>query len=372
MRDKPSRREFVAGAAALAAGARFFPTGGKDTRRTLIDPCNQIPLAGAKLNIVNQDSGVKSALRTAEDGSWDLGPLIAAVTNSAGERIRIRVRPLTIGGYDYAGIDYRALLKPGAENNSEVGRLALVPLSGAGRALGIVDEEFEAAWPALLRDALFAAENTPGAVPKGAARGAIRRFERKRFGLRPGLSLSAVEAEFAGGIITGGALSDLTAGGMRISGTTEIPAAGEPFFEADLPAGTITLIKRTSYPKPVVRLRFSERNPHEIVAALIVLDDATLDSFFRAGEGSEEEIAYARHIVQRCLAEALGYRPTARLPNRTLLDANFDPPGGVVRTGIRQEDVLLARVLYGAHWLRSGSRWAAHAKQVIMTDPAFA
>jgi hypothetical protein len=358
MKDNPSRREFVASAAALAAGTRFPSFGRKGSRRTLFDPCNLIPLPGIKMSIRNLDSGKGYSLRTGADGSWDLGPLIAAVTNPAGERIRIRIAPQQIDGFEYAGLDYRALLKPKVEENAKVGNLGLVPLSGAGRALGIVDKEFEAAWPGMLRDALFAAENTPEAIPKGAIHGAVRRFERKKIRLRLGLSLNAVEMEFVREIIEGG-LSELTADTLKISSTDDLPTIDEPFFETDLPVGTIAVIKRTSYPKPVVRLRFSGKNPHEVVAALIVLDDMTLDSYYRGGEGSEEDIAYASYIVQRNLAGALDYSPTARLPNRTLLDANFDPPDGVFRTGIRQEDVLFARVLYGATWLKSGSRWAS-------------
>ncbi|HUX07338.1 MAG TPA: hypothetical protein VMX35_08500 [Acidobacteriota bacterium] len=371
MTHSPTRREFLASAAAVAVTSRTLPAGRKDPRRTLIDPCNLTPLPGVRLRIRNLDSKKSYSLRTDSDGTWDMGLLIADVADPAGERFRIRIKPQNIGGYDYAGLDYRAVLKPGIEANARIGRLALIPLAGAGRDLGIDDAAFETAWPEMLRDVLFTRENTPDSIPKGAARGAVTRFERKKIILRLGASLDTAEADFVRDIVENNALRDLTAGEMRLSLVVDLPTSDEPFYADELPPGTITVVKRDNYPKPVVSLRFSKKNPHEIVAAGIVLDDMTLNSFYRGGAGSEEEIAYARHIVQRCLAEALGYRPTARLPNRTLLDANFDPPGGVRRTGIRPEDILLARVLYGALWLAPGSRWSPGGKLAIMTDYQF-
>ncbi len=371
MNRGPSRRDFIVSTAAVAAASPLLLADRKDPRRTLIDPCNLIPLPGVRLKIRNLDTNINYTMRTDAEGMWDLGRIIADVSDTAGERIRIRIKAQNIGGYDYAGLDYRAVLEPSIEANAKIGHLALIPVSGAGRDLGIEDASFEAAWPEMLRDALFARENTPESIPKGAARGAVTRFERKKITLRFGASLDTAEAEFARDIVENNALRDLTAGERRLSLVEDVPTSEEPFYVDELPPGTITVVKRVSYPKPVVTLRFSKKNPHEIVAAQIVLDDMTLNSFYRGGAGSEEEIAYARHIIQRCLAEALGYRPTARLPNRTLLDANFDPPGGVRRTGIRPEDILLARVLYGTRWLAPGSRWSLGNGQAILTDPQF-
>ena len=67
----------------------------------------------------------------------------------------------------------------------------------------------------------------------------------------------------------------------------------------------------------------------------------------------------ARHLVQRALAEAIGYRPAMALPNRTLMDANFMPETGIRRHGIRPEDELLAQVLYGSGWLEPGARFSS-------------
>ena len=154
---------------------------------------------------------------------------------------------------------------------------------------------------------------------------------------------------------------------MRLSGVDELPPSQEPIFEEELPVGTLTVIKQATYPRPAVRLRYSEVNPHEIAAALIILDDLTLVQLFRDGLGSEEELRLSRHMVQRCLAEALGYRPSMRLRNRTLLDANFDPPARTQRQGIRPEDILLSRVLYGARCLIPGSRWSIESEEIILT-----
>ena len=371
MNRGPSRRDFIVSTSALAAASPLLHASRKDPKRTLIDPCNLIPLPGVRLKIRNLNSKKNYSMRTDAEGTWDLGRIIADVSDTAGERIRIRIKAQNISSYDYAGLDYRAMLEPSAEANAKIGHLALIPLSGAGRDLGIDDAAFEAAWPEMLRDVLFARENTPDSIPRGAARGAVTRFERKKIALRLGASLEVAEAEFAHDIVENNALRDLTAGEMRLSLVVDLPTSEEPFYADELPPGTITVVKRDSYPRPVVSLRFSKKNPHEIVAANIVLDDMTLNSFYRGGAGSEEEIAYARHIVQRCLAEALGYRPTSRLPNRTLLDANFDPPGGIRRTGIRPEDIVLARVLYGARWLAPGSRLSSSFGQVILTDPQF-
>jgi len=371
MNRGPSRRDFIVSTSALAAASPLLHASRKDPKRTLIDPCNLIPLPGVRLKIRNLNSKKNYSMRTDAEGTWDLGRIIADVSDTAGERIRIRIKAQNISSYDYAGLDYRAMLEPSAEANAKIGHLALIPLSGAGRDLGIEDAAFETAWPGMLRDTLFARENTPESIPKGTARGAVTRFERNKITLRFGASLDTAEVEFVRDIVENNALRDLTAGEMRLSLVEDVPTSEEPFYVDELPPGTITIVKRDSYPKPVVSLRFSKKNPHEIVAAQIVLDDMTLNSFYRGGAGSEEEIAHARHIVQRCLAEALGYRPTARLPNRTLLDTNFDPPGGVRRTGIRPEDILLARVLYGARWLAPGSRLSPSVEQAILTDPQF-
>lgn len=371
MRRGLDRRTFIASASALALASRFAAAGKLSTRRVLLDPCNLIPLPRVRLKITASGDGTKYRFRTGDDGSWDIASLIDGISNSEGEEFRVRIRPRKIGGYNYAGLDHRMLLRPGIRSNAKAGHLSLIPLSGAGRALGITDKDFEAAWPGMLRDVLFSVENTPGEIPDGAARGAITRFARKKLTLRLGNSLSAAEADFVSDVVENNALEQLTAGWMRLKGTKELPVGEEPFFESDLPSGTLTVIKRDNYPKPVVRLRFSDADPYEIAAALIVLDDATLNSFFRGGAGGDEEIAYARHVVQRCLAAALGFRPTMRLPNRTLLDANFDPPGGIARTGIRPEDVLLARVLYGARCIVPGGRWSDGRTQIMRTNPRY-
>ena len=73
----------------------------------------------------------------------------------------------------------------------------------------------------------------------------------------------------------------------------------------------------------------------------------------------------ARHLIQRCIAGALGYSGTMALPNRTLLDATPRTSGVISRTGIRSEDTLLARVLYGSGWLVPGARMNADKDAII-------
>lgn len=366
MRTETTRRRFIIGAAAAAAAPALLRFARERNRRILIDPCNMVPLPGVKMRIVNLRSGREYRVRTSADGSWDLSVPSGDVVDPRGEPFRARISARHIGGTRYAGLDYRMVLTPDGRNPG-AGHLALLPLEGAGRALSVADADFEAAWPHLLRDAAFARERTPELVPAGLDGGAVTRFAKRALSLRLGASLSEAERAFVAEVAVT-AVDKLSAQKLRLTESALIPLEGEPFFEDELEPAALTVIKRDTYPKPAVRLKHSDANPHEINAALIVLDNFTLNQNFREGLGSELQLAMARHLVQRAVADALGYRPTVRLPGRTVLDATFDPPGGVPRREICPEDELLARALYGSGCLEPGTRWSTDGATLV-TDP---
>lgn len=367
---RSTRREFIATSLAIAAAPKFLFSSAKKAGRTLIDPCNGLPLAGVRIRLKNLATGKKIIQKTADDGTWNLDSFISDISEKAGHRVKASIAPLSIGDMPYAGLEHRFVAYPGgllAKANRSVGHLSLIPLLHPGKEMGIDDDDFNSAWPALISDCLFSIERTPFDIPKDSARGALSGITQRKLRLFVGESLSTTEQEFVRDEILS-AVEALGSGRLRITFSGTVPEDQEPFFADQVPAGSLMAFKRLDYPKSSTRIRFSAENPHEIIAALLYFDSFTLNSLFRDGAGGDEEISLARHIIQRAVAEILGCRPTMRLPNRTLMDANFTPQATIFRQGIRPEDLLLARIHYGSGWLGPGARLSLDGMTFISND----
>lgn len=360
------RRTFLAGSLSALAAARLFAAK-KPLSRQLVDACNGRPLAGVRLRVNNLATGATRRLRTAADGSWDYAALLESIRDPGGEEVEVLVRPGAVDGISYAGLRTRAMLLPtgaGERINRRALRLSLVPLTKPFGPEAPHDPALDHAWPVLLSETLFSEDRRPEEAGDEYAYGAITAWQTRKILLLFGESLDEVERAFLQELVPE-AVELLTAGVIRAVDGGVWPAEQTPDMAADVPTGAILFVANDDFPRPSVLHRFDSVNPQRIEAAKITLDNLTLRNYFREGDGSPEELAMARHLVQRSVAGALGYSATMALPNRTLLDATALTDGIIVRTGIRPEDVLLARMLYGSGWIAPGARMTIEKDSIV-------
>ena len=360
------RRTFLAGTVSALAAARLFAAKNPFSRQ-LVDACNGRTLGDVRIRAKNLSTGVKTKLRTAADGAWDYESLLASIQDPNGELVEILIRAGQVDGIPYAGLRTTALLRPSnivGKDNRRALRLSLVPLEKPFGTPIEPDPDLDKVWPALLAETLFGDDRRPEEIREKLSFGAVRVWQTRKILLLFGESLKETELDFLQQVVPG-AVEQLSAGAIRAEDGGVWPADQTPDLADDVPTGALLFVANDDFPRPSVIPSYDAINPHRIEAVKITLDNLTLRNFFREGESSPEELAMARHLVQRCIAGALGYSGTMALPNRTLLDATPQTSGTISRTGIRPEDTLLARVLYASGWLLPGARMTTERDEIV-------
>lgn len=360
------RRTFLAASLSALAAAQLAAAK-KPFARQLVDTCNGRSLAGVRIRFRNLGTDAKIRLRTDIDGFWDYESLLGSISNPDGEMVEALIRPDSVDGVPYAGMRTTARLWPlgaGGRDNRRALRLSLVPLAQPFGFTFAADPELDQAWPLLITETVFGQDRNPDDAGDKLSYGAAAAWQTGKILMLFGENLKKSEHAFLQEIVPD-AVEQLSAGTIRAVDGGVWPAEEIPEMKDDVPAGAMLFVANDDFPRPSVLHRYDSVNPHRIEAAKVTLGNLTLTNLFRKGEGSDEEIELARHLIQRSVAGALGFSPTMALPNRTLLDTTAQISGTVTRTGIRAEDALLSRILYGSGWLIPGARMTAEKDSII-------
>lgn len=376
-----NRREFVGGCTALAALplVRRFPSVETDLRRAF-DAVTGEPLAGIELVAKLIGAAGRWRFMTDADGYYSFGEIPAKLKEPGTVRIKVRTR--AIKGR-YIGFDCYMNIQPQPELNSGIGDLGFIPLRQDSYPFTFPETEnqngFRNRLVSLLKDIFFSVDNKPRPRPKATLPGALARFDRSDITVR--VDETFTDSEF--GFVEQGINQTLTGaapGAFKQTGYIRIPMIEAMIPAAELPVGTITVIRRDDFPRPAVRIRYgrtnpSDRrnNPHEILSALIILDTFTLNELYRNGAGGSSQQQYARHIIHRCTAYTLGWRPTLRLPNNSVVDENYGPPGAYTRKLLTDADEALAAAITGggSGCYAPGIRFSSKRKEYLVSDPRY-
>ena len=380
MSKRVSRRSFLgAGLAAAALPALAGAQGQEPELRRVIDAVTGEGLPG--LSLIAKRVGARGRWKfvTDADGFYPFGEMIASLSGPAKFRIRIKSKQLDGRHIGYEGY---FLLYPGTEANTGVGDIGLIPLYPEAFPFSFSDvsseAEFRERWLTLLRELFFSVDRQPTPRPRRTDTGAIAAFAGgDLLTVRVTDELTSAEYNLVRQGM-GAALKVMTRGIFTKRRFRRVPAADTALPPQELPRGTITVTRRADFPRPAVRLRYGNTNPydeganpHEIFSALVILDNFTLDELYRDGNGSPPEKTYARHLLQRCTAYALGWRPTLLLPNASVVDDNYGPPGAYVRRTITPVDRALAAVITGggSGCYAPGFRFDRIGKMQLLGDP---
>ena len=351
-----------------------------ETRR-LFDAVTGAALPGVRIIVKRVGGKGKWKFNTDADGLYPFGKIIRAQTESS--RYRFRIEPNELDGR-YVAYDGFLYLNPGEYTNEGIGDIGLIPLYSEALPFTYSDitteEEFRRRWLTLLGDLFFAVDRDPTAKPKRTYSGAIACFGRgETLTVRVSDALSAKEYSLIRGAM-GAVLNTMTAGIFAKRRFERIADVDTTIPTEELPRGTITVSRRDDFPRPAALIRYGNsgsleiyQNPNEIISSRIYLDTYTLDEVFRDGNCSGAEKTLARHLIQRCTLYALGWRPTLLLPNATVVDDNYGPPGQYSRRTITPVDRALAAVITGggSGCYAPGMRWDKRSAIRLIGEPAF-
>jgi hypothetical protein len=343
-------------------------------RRRLFDAVTGNPLPGIRLVFKRVGAQGNWKLRTDRDGYYAFGAIAADLEEPAAVRIRMATSQLR---KKYVGFDLTLIVHPDMERNVGIGDFGVIPLKSPGTAAGLVFPAFNNDWIDLLREIFFSIDRQEK-NPKGTLPGALRRYAPAELRVRVSSKFSASEFAMLSEEIER-ALRMFSGDTLISRGILKIAWSSLPNRADDVPAGYLLVDKREDFPRPAVRIRYGDsddlvQNPHEIIAGLVLLDTWTTAALFRNGTSPAEEQDYARAVVHRCVADALGWRPTIRLPNISAVDENQGPPGTLVRPldSVYDEALALAVSGGGSGCYPPGSRFLS-AKNVIQlqNDPDY-
>ncbi len=375
-----SRRGFLGGCLAAALLPVRLPAARQDVgARRVFDAVSGEPLVGALITAKRVGRRGRWRFETDAEGLYPFNRIAADLERPG--KVRLRISPGSGGHIPY---EFYLHVLPDAESNANIGDVGLVPLERPGSAAGIDDEAFNSNWAELLKQIFFAVDRQPSPRPRKTLPGSLARFDCRDVLVRVAGSLSSAENGFVRDVLPG-AVRDLSGGLLRVRKFRRVSAESALVPAAELPAGTITVARRDDFPRPAVRIRYGntapaaegaeceEVNPHEILAAQIILDVLTLDELYKNGTGNDDERRYARSLVQRCVAYALGWRPTMLLPGRTVVDDNYGPPGAYTRRLLTAEDRALALAAYGggSGCYPPGVRFAKGPKPKLRADKKY-
>lgn len=377
---KIDRRRFIAGSlATMLLPAVPFSFAQEAGYRRVFDAVSGQPIPGLKLIVKRVGSRGRWIFRTSEEGLYPFGEVESAVDDQTTMRFRIESKTLK---NQHIGVELLMNLHPDPELNAGIGDIGLIPLVNPGAALGINDSWFNNNWLSLIKEIFFSVDRQPSPRPKGTAGGALARFESERVQLRFSQGFSDNEFSFIKRIAkpTVRVLSSKSV--LPERKIALLPEAEIATFPEELSPGTITFAKRKDFSRPAVRLRYGNTgeqilpgkvNPHEIAASLIILDTYTLNELYRDGQGTQQQIRLAKRIVQRCIADALGWRPTVRLPHRSVVDENHGPPENMNKPLITRVDKALALAASGGGTgcYSAGTRFIDRLTPFLKTDPEF-
>jgi hypothetical protein len=381
MAVKIDRRAFVgAGLAAAALPSLSRGQGSEPESRRIIDAVTGQGLGGIKVLVKKVGSQGRWGLRTDSEGNYRFDKITSILDQPTLCRVRISPKQLHLS---HLGFEGYWTLNPGLGMNSGVGDIGLIPLSSSSLPfdLGATAEiEFRERWLRLLRELFLSIDCSPDSRPKQTAEGAlVRCAAREMLTVRVSDELLPSEYSFVRSSV-GPALQILAKHLFAKIRFVKVAAADTSLEESELPVGTVTVTKREDFPRPAVRIRYGntnpydvDANPNEILASQIILDTYTLDELYRQGQGSSANKALAQSLLKRCTAYALGWRPTLMLPNATVVDDNYGPPGMYTRTSITSTDKALHAAISGggSGCYAPGIRLASSGLPRLIADPAF-
>lgn len=355
--------------------------GGNPDLRTLFDAISGEPLPGVRIKAKRLGKKGKWLFKTDENGAFPFGDIINSIPEAS--KIRFKIRPRHLGG-KHIGLESRIIVYPEPEKNAGFGNFGLIPLVHPVKSLGAGDLLNER-WLALVKEIFFSIDRQPSPRPSRTGPGARTGFAPGKISIRLSEEFTENEAGLIENAVTG-AVSDLSANTLWVESILAVPAEETLLPEGALPARTVTIARNLNFSRPAVRIRYGNTlppdeeypaiegvNPHEIQAALINLDIFTLNVLYKDGASDQQQREYAQSLIQRCVAYALGWRPTVLLPNRTVVDDNYGPPGAFTRKLITAEDKALALAGAGGGSLcyPPGIRFIKKGKPFLKADPDY-
>ena len=356
MAVKIDRRTFVVSglaATALPALSRAQELGPEGRR--LFDAVTGEALSNVKIIVKKVGGRGRWTFRTDDDGNYQFGKITASLTEQT--LCRVRIKPTQLRDR-YIGFEGYWTVYPGMETNPGLGDIGLIPLTSGSLPFSFSDAYNEAGfrgkWLMLLRQVFFSIDRQSSPRPKQTAAGALNRFAKGEM-MRVRVSDELAPAEYQ--LVRrwmGLALKTLTKGVFAKLRFSKVPAADTLLPVEELPPGTVTVTRRDDFPRPAARIRYGntnpydvDANPNEILAAQVILDTYTLDELYKQGNGDGASKNMANHLVQRCTAYALGWRPTLMLLNASVVDENYGPPGEYMRRTITPVDKALIAAVSG-------------------------
>lgn len=369
------RRSFIAlTTGALVGLATTARAQDEPEKRRLFDAVTGDPLPGIKLTFKRVGSQGNWKLRTDGDGYYAFGEIAAALDEPAAVRIRMATSNLR---KKYIGFDLTLIVHPDMTRNAGIGNFGVIPLKSPGNAWGLTEPAFTSAWLDLIAEIFFSRDRQEKR-PRGTLPGALRVWNPADVRVRVSSKFSAAEFAMIADEVER-ALRLFSGGALTAKGILKVNWASLPLSADGVPPGYLMIAKRDDYPRPAVHIRYGDtdetrKNPHEIIAGLIMLDTYTTGTLYRNGVGTAADQDRARAIVHRCIADALGWRPTIRLPGLSAIDENYGPPGSFIRPldSIYDEALALAVSGGGSACYPPGSRFVSlKTGYQLMNDPDF-
>jgi hypothetical protein len=381
-----TRRDFLGAALAAASLPVCKPAYAQDVepeKRLVFDAISGEPLEKVQVTAKKVGDRGRWVFKTDADGIYPFGEICSEIEEPTLIRLKISSKKLSAA---YIGLESYLMVYPDQQENDGFGDVGLIPLKHPAISLSVDDTLFNERWLALLKEVFFSVDRQGSPRPRRTAIGALARFSPGEMRVYLSTAFSAKEVEFITDVV-GGGVAALSAGTMSVRAFRKFSKAEPIPSEGELTPGTITIIKNLNYPRPAVRIRYGntpstegtgetdgvEACPHEILAALIILDTLTLEELFQNGLGDQSQQAYARSIIQRCIAYSLGWRPTMLLPNRTMVDDSYGPPETIMRRQITAEDraLALAAAGGGSGCYPAGTRFLKKGVPILKTDPSY-
>jgi hypothetical protein len=366
-----SRRTFLAGTAVtpLLLSAGLTRAYDETETRVVFDGVTGEAVPDAKLIFKRIGGRGRFVFRTDNNGIYNFGLVPASIT--APTKFRVRIMPASLKN-KFAAVDIAMVITPLERKNAKIGNFGLLPLQSPGPKLGLANSYFENNWLDLVKSTLFAQEFQQSGIARGVNPGAVLRFSTRRIKVRISTGFKGEEYQFVREEIER-ALRFYTDGIYNFK-FSSIAAKNVPLESTMLQEGNIYVNRSTRYPRPAVDINpkgnnaDTLENPNEISSAIIQVDEHTIATLFNKNNGSSEDIAFARSLLQRCVAGILGWRPTIKLPGQSIIDENTYPPENRLLPGYSDYDRALAKAISGGGTgcYPAGTRFARNKTKVIL------
>ena len=366
-----SRRTFLAGTAVTPLLLSSPLANGYDETETrkVFDSVTGESIADAKLIFKRIGGRGRFVFRTDSNGEYNFGQVAAITTEPT--IFRMRIMPASLKN-QYAAIDVAVVVTPLERKNVGIGNIGLLPLQSPGPKLGLANAYFQNNWMELVKSTLFTQEFQQSGIAPGVNPGAVLRFSTRRIKVRISTGFKGVEFDFVKKEIEK-ALRFYTDGIYKLKFTTMAPK-NMPEDVRLVPEGNLYICRSVRYPRPAVHINTfgmedeSINNPNEIKSAIIHVDDHTIATLFNKYNSSDDDIAFARSLLQRCVAGVLGWQPTLKLPGDSIIDENTYSPENRRIPGYSQYDRALAKVVSGggSGCYPAGTRFARNKTKVIL------